>query len=362
MAEKQAKQRFVALRVHEVSLVDRPANEQEFLVIKRHPISTETDMANKAQETAKQEEKAAETSATEKAETCKDCGKPVQFCKCEKAKAKKADETPAEAPAEKAKKADKEEEEESEDKKAKKAASDLATAEKALADAQALVESLKGKAPPFAKKPDEKEEEDKKAKKAVEATVEKGMSPKDMLISMMVEDMHSRLYKIQNLASMDVDTLLSTAKSLGIAPEKLAEMEAVSKGKKQFSGERLEKFNTALKTLLDLSGDVDKETLLKMIAPLTGGEAPEKGGEASPKPALPSTGATGDAGGYSAQSAVKAVEETVSKAVAALTEKLDATVKEIETLKSVRGVSKSLPADETEQPVSKADGFWKGVV
>lgn len=374
MADSKAKQRFVALRVNEVSLVDRPANEVEFLVIKRHPVNqeSETNMATKSEQEKAAEKKAQEeaeakkaadaaTAQAEKAAVCKDCGKPAALCKCEKS-AKKSDET---------------------DEATKKAAeTELAEAEKALAEQAAKVEALKGKFP-FAKKPKDGEEDpkdEKKAKKSDEtaeaaaAAVEKSMAgdAKGMLCRMMLDDMHTRLYKMETLMGMDFDQLMSTAKAMGVATEKLAEVEkmsivekAVEKGKKQFSAERTEKFAAALKNLLEVAKDVSPEKLAEMLkAMLPSGEGLEKGGEANTKPALNAGATTPDAQGHSAVSAVKSedIKKAMAEVIAPIAEKLEAVNKRVDEVASIRGVSKSLAADENETPVQKNDSLWTGVI
>lgn len=348
---KKAKQRFVDLCVREVSLVDRPANEQEFLVIKRHPMAqqSETDMAN--------------VNKSDKVET------KQEVVETDAEKAKKPPFPP--------KKDD--EKEETDEAKAKKALSDeLEAAEKSLAEQTAKVEALKAKAPPFPKKGDEKDdkEEEKKAKKsdAAEAPVEKGMGAdaKAMLCRMMVDDMHSRLYKMETLMTMDFDQLMATAKSMGATPEKLAEIAkaketevAVEKGKKQFSDERMAKINDALKSLVEVAKDVSPEKLQELLkGMLPSGDAPEKGGESDPKPALNKGATTPDAGGHAAVSALKAedIAKALKEAIAPLSEKVEAVSKRVDEVASVRGVTKSLEQEGTEKPVEKSGNLWTGVL
>jgi hypothetical protein len=356
MAQKKAKQRFVDLCVREVSLVDRPANEQEFLVIKRHPLAqSETEMAN-VNKSDKVEEKKDEVVETE-AEKAKKAFPP---------KGSKADD------AEDAADGGADEDQEEGKKKAKKSADDLAEAEKALADAQAKVEAMKAKAPPFPKKDDEKDAKEEKAKKSDTQEVAKGNDAQSMLCRMMLDDMHSRLYKLETLMSMDFEQLMSTAKSMGASPEKLAEIAkakesevAVEKGKKQFNDERTAKINDAIKNLLDIAKDVSPDKLAEMLkGMLPAGAAPEKGGENSPKPALDKGATTPDANGMAAVSALKAedIAKAVKDALAPLAEKVEAVTKRVEEVATVRGVTKSLSQDGTEKPVEKSGNLWTGIL
>lgn len=361
MAGSKAKQRFVALRVNEVSLVDRPANEQEFLVIKRHPITQESekDMANQTTT------KTAEQLATEEAEKTKAAAAATETVEAdaEKGKGKKAPPFPP--------KKDGEKDEKEEEAKAKKAADELAEAEATLKAAQEKVEALKAASAPAAEKTEKAAEEapaEQPAEKAADQTVEKGMDPKRMICQMMIDDLHNRLYKLDSLMSMDLDSLLATAKSMGVAQEKLDEVtKAVEKGKKQFSADRVEKINAALKNLLDVAKDVDGEKLMEMLkASIPAGSALQDataGVKPGDKPSV--GGAVGpDAQGHSNQSALKAedIQKAVAEVIAPVAKKLEDVTKEIEDIKSVRGVSKAIDSDSTEKPVEKRSSLWTGVL
>lgn len=452
--DRQAKQRFVALRVNEVSLVDSPANEREFLVIKRTDAaaqkakwsakqindlpdsaflhvedggkkdddgktvprslrmfpfkgpSGEVDLPHlrnalaripdsnlsadlKKELTAKGEKLlAAADKESKKMSTKTDAEKTAEMEAAEKAKKGKGEADQATLSGQSAPEGstgskpgvqpldadEKAAAAKSTAEATKKAADDLAAAEKAVKDATDALEAMKAKAPPFKKKPgnaaedakdggadDAEETEDKK--KSMTTTVQKDMDPKGMIIQMMCDDLHSRLYKLQNLAALDTDSLVSMAKSLGVEADKLAEIEKVAKGgKKQLSTERMEKFNASLKGLMEIAKDADpaklQQTLKDMLATLSGGAALETGGENSPKPP-PQTTTQVDGNGYAATSAVKAAEAKVTKAQA----DLEDLKKQVEKLQGAQAVSKALTEETTETTTQKGKkSLWKGII
>jgi hypothetical protein len=397
------KQRFVALRVREVSLVDKPANAEEFLVVKRHELTENTagdaptnkqekdDMATKKSTAQAPQASGAEAGVKGKSEesTGVQAGggtaapgnesHPDQGDLTEKSgnagQVGGGDAT---------EKDDEKDAEKSELAEAQKSLLELADSLKGMVD-----EVSKGKIPPALKehmdakngkgKDDEEGDEEEveaseksgnagqvgggdvtmseKDKKksgnagqvgggdATEksAEVEKAVTdPKTQLIRGMVYNLQDQTYQLLQLLNIDVSA----------AAEASAE-KSVEKSVKGVSKAQL----------ADLKKKFDEiRDLLKGIAPLQDATAGVKPNAPVTVAGTTSSQSTMTGTGNEQYNAESNVTKSLVEALSSIKDGMTSISKRLDAVESVKGVSKSLDSEVTEKPTQKGSSFWNGVL
>jgi hypothetical protein len=310
----QAKQRFIALDVGEVSVVDAPANEVEFLVIKRlNP--EEPDMSDKQQENA---------GAT---------GTPVE----------KSNTAPQTVPV------------------ATPVPTGTADVTKAMADITALVESVaKAVGAKPAEEADEelKDAEVEKARKGMGA-MRKTFREQAKANGMKGDALKAAMASFDKCASMEMELSKTAPAAKGgatptagagasVTPttdttkSALDDLSSAIQKAKMFTPARQEKFNTALAAL--------KAVMDEMT------ETPQGTSPSTTTPESPTFGASG----------VEALTKKLEGALGSLTEQVTKGLAEIgqrvETIEKARVPGNALPGDGTDTPAPVKKSMWSGVL
>lgn len=333
--KKKPAQRFTALEVREVSLVDEAANEEDFLVIK-----------SKSPPPENKEHEPMATAATQQGSTTEDT--------------EKGKKPPVPPPAK-----GKEDEMSEEDKK--------------------KAEAAKEKAEKVAKLKEEREKVEKQLKElesegTQDTQKSAGHDTQMMMARMLLDKCHTALYNISGVLNIDLDdevkkTVEKAKDKAATADDLKAGIEALTAniekaGKKQLSSERTAKLTEAIKGLMELGAEVSPEVkkALEALQSTLGTDgakplAPKtiKGGGTAPEGTSPSSTTLTN---KSADDVAETLKSLLNEALKPVLETVKGVSERVESIEKARGGSKTLPegGTGTDTPVQKGKSFWSGVV
>lgn len=306
----EAKQRFLDLTVQEISLVDAPANEVEFLVVKRLNDTEGEPMPN------------ANTNPTDGA--------------VEQQTTKKADAEVVSVDAG-----------ETSDQAVTKALEQVNQLVRGIADTVQAVKSANAPAPAPAPAPAASEEDVEKtsnpARKVFKAQLEKAGVKGEALKSALAE-YDAETKKASEPAekpAAETSTKKGTEESeeLTDATKALEALSEVVEKAKKFTPKRQEALKQAIGTL---------SSLLSELSPSAD--------------AASSDTANGGSGLVSLTKAIEGLTETVTKALAEVQETTKALGARVETVEKARNAPSALPPENNDQPETVKKSFWSGVI